>query len=59
MTSQSPGGRSIHLSYRELMESEAIHNFILGSYWTRALHIAGISNVNVVLCDERMKDGKF
>ena len=59
MTSQSPGGRSIHLSYRELMESEAIHNFILGSYWTGALHIAGISNVSVVLCDERMKDGKF
>ena len=57
MTSQSPGGRSIHLSYRELMESEAIH--ILGSYLTRALHIARISNVNVVLCDERMKDGKF
>ena len=59
MTSQSPGGRSIHLSYRELMGGEAIHNFILGSYWTRALHIARISNVNVVLCDERMKDGKF
>ena len=39
------------------MESEAIH--ILGSYLTRALHIARISNVNVVLCDERMKDGKF
>ena len=57
MTSQSPGGRSIHLSYRELMESEAIH--ILGSYLTRALHIARIGIVNVVLCDERMKDGKF
>ena len=57
MTSQSPGGRSIHLSYREVMESEAIH--ILGSYLTRALHIARISNVNVILCDERMKDGKF
>ena len=57
MTSQSPGGHSIHLSYRKLMETEAIH--ILGSYLTRALHIARISNVNVVLCDERLKDGEF
>ena len=25
MTSQTPGGRSIHLSYEELLESEAIY----------------------------------
>ena len=25
MTSKTPGGRSIHLSYEELMESEAIY----------------------------------
>ena len=25
MTSQTPGGRSIHLSYRELMESKVIY----------------------------------
>ena len=29
MTSQTPGGRSIHLSYGELMESEAINYLIL------------------------------
>ena len=28
MTSQTPGGRSIHLSYGELMESEAINYLI-------------------------------
>ena len=38
------------------MESEAI---ILGSYLTRVLHTARISNVNVALCGEGMKDGKF
>ena len=40
------GGCSIHLSYGELMESEAI---ILGSYFTRILHTARISNVDVAL----------
>ena len=40
------GGCSIHLSYGELMESEAI---ILGSYLTRILHTARISNVDVAL----------
>ena len=29
MTSQTPGGRSIHLSYGELMDSEAINYLIL------------------------------
>ena len=29
MTSQTAGGRSIHLSYGELMESEAINYLIL------------------------------
>ena len=38
------------------MESEAI---ILGSYLTRVLHTARISNVNVALCGKGMKDGKF
>ena len=40
------GGCFIHLSYGELMESEAI---ILGSYLTCILHTARISNVNVTL----------
>ena len=57
MTSQTPGGRSIPLSYGELMESETI--IILGSYLTCLLHTDRISNVNVALCGERMKDGKF
>ena len=39
-------GCSIHLSYGELMESEAI---ILGSYLTHILHTARISNVDVAL----------
>ena len=56
MTSQTPGGCSIHLSYGELMESEAI---ILGSYLTCILHTARINNVDISLCGERMKDGKF
>ena len=37
------------------MESEDI----LGSYLSRVLHTATISNVDVTLCAERMKDGKF
>ena len=51
MTSQTPGGRSIHLSYRELLESKAI--IILGSYLTGVLHAAGISDDNVAMCGER------
>ena len=47
----------IHLSYEELIESEAI--YILGSYLTGVLHTARISNVDVVPCGDRMKDGKF
>ena len=38
---------------------ERRHIYILGSYLTRVLHTARISNVDVVLCGERMKDGKF
>ena len=30
-----------------------------GSYLTRVLDTARISNVDVALCGERMKDGKF
>ena len=44
------------LSYGELMESEAI---LLGSYLTRVLHTARISNDEIVLYDERMRDGEF
>ena len=57
MTSQTPGGRFIHLSYRELMGNEAMD--ILGSYLTCVLHTARISYVEIVLYGERMKDGKF
>ena len=39
------------LSYGELMES------VQGSYVTRVLHTARISNVEIVLYGERMKDG--
>ena len=49
----------VHLSYEELMESDAIYIYILGSYLTRVLHTARISNVDVVLCGERMKDDNF
>ena len=55
MTSQTLCGHSTHLSYGELMENKAI----LGSYLTRVLHTASISNVDVALCGGRMKDGKF
>ena len=48
-------GRALYpLSYGELMESEAI-----GSYLTGVMHTARISNVDVAMCGERMKDGKF
>ena len=45
-------GRALYpLSYGELMES------VRGSYVTRVLHTARISNVEIVLYGERMKDG--
>ena len=45
-------GRALYpLSYGELMES------VQGSYVTRVLHTARISNVEIVLYGERMKDG--
>ena len=52
---------SIHLSYGEfeLMDGELGYIYIVGSYLTRVLHTAGISNVEIVLYGERMKDGKF
>ena len=49
-------GHSIHLSYRELMESKTI---ILVSYLTGVMHTAKISNVKIILHGERMIDGKF
>ena len=58
MTFQTLGGRSIHLSYGELCHGERGHN-ILSSYLTRVLHTARISNIDVSMCGERMKDGKF
>ena len=50
----TPGRHSIHLSYGELMEGEAI-------YWvhTRVLYTASISIVTVALFGERIKDCKF
>ena len=51
------GGCFIHLSYGELMKSEAI---ILGSYLTRVLHTARISNVDVTLSGvKKWKRGNF
>ena len=45
-------GRALYpLSYGELMES------VQGSYVKRVLHTARISNVEIVLYGERMKDG--
>ena len=45
-------GRALYpLSYGELMES------VRGSYVTRVLHTARISNVEIVLYGERMKYG--
>ena len=41
----------------ELRRTRGEQGHILGSYLTRALHTARISNV--VLYDERMKDGGF
>ena len=55
----------VHFSYEELMESDAIYIYIyiyiyiLGSYLTHVQHTARISNVDVALCGEKMKDGKF
>ena len=56
MISQTPSGHSIHLSYRELLESKSI---ILGSYLTGVMHTAKISNVKIILHGERLIDGKF
>ena len=33
--------------------------YTIGSHLTRVLHTARINNVDIVLCGERMKDGRF
>ena len=43
----------------ELRRTLGVRGHILGSYLTRVLHTAWISNVEIVLYGERMKDGKF
>ena len=43
----------------ELRRTRGVRGHILGSYLTRVLHTAWISNVEIVLYGERMKDGKF
>ena len=59
ITSQRPGGRSIHLSYGSLRRSHGERGHILGSYLTPVLYTARISNVDVALCGERMKHVNF
>ena len=51
----------LDLSYGEfeLMDGELGYIYIVGSYLTRVLHTARISNIEIVLYGERMKDGKF
>ena len=41
------------------MDGELGYIYIVGSYLTRVLHTARISNVEIVWYGERMKDGKF
>ena len=43
---------------RELRRTHGERGHILGSYLTRVLHTARISNVDVAMSGERMKDGK-
>ena len=43
----------------ELRKIHGERGHILGSYLTRVLHTARISNVDVAMCGERMKDAKF
>ena len=43
----------------ELQRTHGEQGRILGSYLTCILYTAGINNVDVALCGERMKDGKF
>ena len=43
----------------ELWRTHGEWGHILGSYLTCVLHTARISNVEIVMYDERMKDGKF
>ena len=50
-------GRVLYLL--ELRRTHGEWGHILGSYLTCVLHTARISNVEIVMYDERMKDGKF
>ena len=50
-------GRAIYLL--ELRRTQGKRGHIFGSYLTRVLHTARISDVGLVLCGERMKDGQF
>ena len=50
----SPFGIVVHIFSDNLSRNSCI----LGSYLTRVLHTAGISNVDVSLCAEWMKDCK-
>ena len=43
----------------ELRKTHGERGHILGSYLTRVLHTAWISNIEIVLYSERMKDGEF
>ena len=43
----------------ELQRTPREQGHILGSYLTNVLHTARTSNVDVVLCGKRIKDGKF
>ena len=52
----SKGNKNAEKNYRE---THCERGHILGSYLTCILHTARISNIIVVLCDERMKDGRF
>ena len=50
-------GRALHPL--ELRRTHGERGHILGSYLIRVRHTTRISNVEVVPCDERMKDGEF
>ena len=50
-------GRAIYLL--ELRRTQGKRGHIVGSYLTRVLHTARISDVGLVLRGERMKDGQF
>ena len=47
------------MSYGSLRGTHGERGDVLGSYLTRLLHTARISNVDAALCGERMKDGNI